>query len=391
MIETLSSPAVPTAVVAERTALQIPSNPEWIAPTVEYLKQKAVLCGACQESRATKLVVALHEALTNAIVHGNLELSSDLKERSDNAFVEALAARALDPEFSSRMVMVDVDYNGERCRWTIADEGPGFNVERALARAEQAEPDLLASGRGILLMRAFMDDVRYESNGRRVILTLKHAAGQENRRQPRVPVHRPVHVAPVHTDGTVDWDAAYEAVSQNLSEDGVAILQAHLANSPRVLIGLDWEGQVVYMPAEIRHCRTHEDDVVELGCRFTRAAAPADSLPVTAEAERAIHALVENLSAQSIPPDERRNHPRLPYTAHISVTLASGEAIGGFARDVSRGGLSFLATSPVPLQEVMLSLPQPDQSVVRIPARVVRCHRLMDGIYGVGVRFQSED
>ena len=63
------SPHLPSAVSAERSHLQVPSQPDWIAPTVEYLKQKAILCGACQESRVGKVMLALHEALTNAIKH----------------------------------------------------------------------------------------------------------------------------------------------------------------------------------------------------------------------------------------------------------------------------------------------------------------------------------
>ncbi len=72
MISELQTPSVAAAIAAEQTCLHIPSQPEWIAPTVEYLKNKAILCGACHESRANKLILALHEALTNSIVHGNL-------------------------------------------------------------------------------------------------------------------------------------------------------------------------------------------------------------------------------------------------------------------------------------------------------------------------------
>ena len=73
------APNLPTLVVGERMHMCLPSRPDWIEATVDFLRQKAVLCGACQESRAGKLMVALHEALPNAIVHGNLELSSGLK------------------------------------------------------------------------------------------------------------------------------------------------------------------------------------------------------------------------------------------------------------------------------------------------------------------------
>src|SRR5262245_34128327 len=110
-------PDLPGAVASDRMRLVIPSRPEWIAPTVEYLRNRAVLCGACQQTRAGKLLLALHEALTNSIVHGNLEISSGLKEQEDNSFAELLALRSADPHFGSRVVVIDTDYDGYRCEW----------------------------------------------------------------------------------------------------------------------------------------------------------------------------------------------------------------------------------------------------------------------------------
>jgi hypothetical protein len=81
----LESPDLTSAVLSDRVILQVPSRTEWIEPAVEYLRQRAVLSGACSESRSTVLLIAMHEALSNAIIHGNLEISSVVKERDDNA------------------------------------------------------------------------------------------------------------------------------------------------------------------------------------------------------------------------------------------------------------------------------------------------------------------
>jgi anti-sigma regulatory factor (Ser/Thr protein kinase) len=66
-----------------------------------------------------------------------------------------------------------MDHDGRRCVWTISDEGPGFDVEGVLGR-QLGDPErlLLASGRGLQIMRTFMDEVRFEDGGRRVILVL---------------------------------------------------------------------------------------------------------------------------------------------------------------------------------------------------------------------------
>src|SRR5262249_55510978 len=149
--ETPNSPDLSASVVGERSHLVIPSLPNWIEPTVEYLRQKAVLCGACQESRSGKLLIALHEAVTNAVVHGNLGVSSELKEQGNTAFAEALAQRAADPAYAERVVDILVEFEADVCRWIITDQGNGFDIERVLARCMSDDPEvLLSSGRGIL-------------------------------------------------------------------------------------------------------------------------------------------------------------------------------------------------------------------------------------------------
>lgn len=389
MISQLQAPSLPSVVEAEHTYLQIPSRPEWIAPTVEYLKDRAILCGACRETRSNKLMLALHEALTNAVIHGNLEISSELKERSDNAFAEALAHRAADPRYAERPVEVHFDYDGEFGRWTFTDQGKGFDVARALARAAQSDAEAqLASGRGILLMRAFLDDLRYELGGRRAILTLARASGEEKRREARQAIHQPIRVAPIRPNGVVDWDAAQEAVAQNLSSEGIAILQSRLAGSERILIGIDWQGEMLYVPAEVRHCQARGGDMVELGCRFQMPpTAPPNGTP-NAGLENALDALLGQLHSSNEPADERRIHPRAAYTARITVTTGPGRPpVLGYGRDLSRGGISFLTSTPLPLEDVTLTLPQRKEPTLRLLARVIRCHQLLSGIYDVGACF----
>src|SRR5260370_23077548 len=99
-----------SAVHGERLQLQIPTRLEWIAPTVEHLANRAVQSGACDEKRATKLSLALHEALTNSVVHGNLGVASSLQGEDDEAFMRALADRSGDPAYCNRTVALRVDF-----------------------------------------------------------------------------------------------------------------------------------------------------------------------------------------------------------------------------------------------------------------------------------------
>lgn len=392
----IDDPNLPSSVYAERTHLQLPSLPRWVEPAAEFLRHKAVLTGVCHEARSNKLLLALHEALTNAVVHGNLGVASELKERDDDSFARTLAERAADPAFNQRMVDVLVDYDGERCRWTITDQGDGFDVKKVFAQLESDDPELLlASGRGILIMRSFLDEVKYEAGGRRVILTLNRPSGEEKRREQRIDINQPVQVAPIRANGTVDWDAAYQAVSVNLSEQGIGLLQKQLAASDRVLIGIFAGAQPIYLPAEVRHCQALGDNVVELGCRFQAKTevAPATEacLPPQSDRENAVQHAVDSLLKQRgelARTEERRLHPRLAFNERIEI-LRPGEkkSIVAYARDLSKGGIAFVTTAALRTQVIVVSVPRPPATPLRLRARVVRCRKVQDGFYEVGAMF----
>ncbi len=389
-------PDLPNQVHAEQTHLIVPSRPYWIESTADFLRQKAVLCGACQDSHSRRLLVALHEALSNAIIHGNLELSSELKERDDSSFAEALAQRAADPELADRVVDILVDYDGERCCWIVTDQGQGFNLERVLAGVDHYDPkEMLSSGRGILLMRSFVDEVRYEAGGRRVILTLRRSSGAEKRSQPRVACRQRLWVAPIRPDGSVDWDSAYDAISHNLSVDGLALLQQQLTTSERVLIGINSDQETFYIPAEVRHWRVLGTGLVELGCHFQTSKAvekTGDELAepnaaALAKVEAALAALVD--SHQPVPIDhERRQHPRVIFNDRLEVLIpTSPTAIVGYTRDLSKGGVAFITTAMIHGVVSIAMAPRSGGGPLRLRAHIVRCTEIETGFFDVAARF----
>jgi anti-sigma regulatory factor (Ser/Thr protein kinase) len=155
--------------------LRIPSNPQWIDPAVEFLVGWATHSGV-PPKRTARLTVALHEALTNSIIHGNLEVASSLKDQDDGAFTEAVANRCADPAYGHRLVDVVADGDDESVRWVLTDEGPGFDTDAAVRRLEQEGPDPTRPyGRGLALIRAFVDSMRYEAGGRRLHLAVFRA------------------------------------------------------------------------------------------------------------------------------------------------------------------------------------------------------------------------
>jgi anti-sigma regulatory factor (Ser/Thr protein kinase) len=388
------TPCLADAVVGEQYQLRIPTQLEWIEPTVDYLTNRAAQGGVVEEKRAGRLMLALHEALTNSVVHGNLEIGSDLKERGDQAFLQALAARCADPHYSGRHVDIRVVYDGLCTHWVLTDQGQGFDVAAALQRLDgEGGHEDRPSGRGLVMIRAFVDEVRWEQGGRRIILTMRKAS-DEKRMGLRRPLHQSVRVAPIVGD-TVDWDAAHDALARDISAEGMSLVQPGPEPAGRILITIPVAGGAVSVPAEVRRAQTLEDNLVEVGCRFETTPTPPADHPADGTGEPgesivgdALAALVERLSPRERIQHDRRAASRIPYTACVWVRRPGAEPIRGFARNLSRGGIAFVSTVAVPLETVRLGLTAEDgRAPLHLPARVSRCSCIMDGFYDVAARF----
>jgi CheY-like chemotaxis protein len=112
---------------------------------------------------------ALEEALLNAMYHGNLEISSELKEKDHQAFYALAEDRRNSVPWANRKIHVSVRMNPKDVTFTIRDEGNGFDPGTL---PDPTDPENLARpfGRGVMLMRAFMDDVTYNDIGNEVCL-----------------------------------------------------------------------------------------------------------------------------------------------------------------------------------------------------------------------------
>jgi anti-sigma regulatory factor (Ser/Thr protein kinase) len=382
------------AVLADHCHLRIRSLPEWITVTVDHLVGRATQCGAVPPGRANRLTMALHEALTNAIIHGNLGIPSALKDLGDQAFAEAIAARCADPVLASRLVDVQAIYDGQSARWVLTDQGAGFDVEGVLRRLDREDADpSRPSGRGLLIIRAFVDEMRYDEGGRRLTLTVRRSA--EKRGQPRIPFVRGVRVTPLGDDGQADEQAAYAALARDISSAGIGMLQGQPVRSGRVLITIPTEEGPISLPATVRHWE-QVGDLVEVGCCFEAARLSAPALnkltvppgPSATPGPSALGKLVDHLAEQQKPALEQRAAPRLPYTEPITVEVAEHVPLRGFARDLSRTGIAFFTTASLPAEGVWLSLPASNVApAIHVRAQIVRCTRLTEGFYDVAARF----
>jgi anti-sigma regulatory factor (Ser/Thr protein kinase) len=145
------------------------NDPSLIPPLATYLRESVFRISGADDTDLVRVTMALREALMNAMEHGNLEMSSDLRSSDDDAYHRLVAERRADPRYAGRRVHVTVRETPAEAVCVIRDEGPGFDTSAVPDPTDPANLER-CSGRGLLLMRAFMSEVRHNATGNEVTL-----------------------------------------------------------------------------------------------------------------------------------------------------------------------------------------------------------------------------
>ena len=127
--------------------IEIESDPNNLITVEEFVNYFAKDLGLNEEQLAT-LLLAVTEATTNAIIHAN---------KCDK----------------SKLVTVDVNVQNSKLIIKVIDEGKGFDPSQ-IPDPTQPENILKDSGRGMYLMKVYMDDLKYNvtPDGTETILTM---------------------------------------------------------------------------------------------------------------------------------------------------------------------------------------------------------------------------
>jgi len=141
-------------------------------PLVSFLQEQLRNWRLCGDTDLIRIGTALHEAFVNAVEHGNLELQSDLRNEPDGAYQRMADMRRRQPPYCDRKVQVYANLTKDEVRITIRDEGPGFDPKRL---PDPTIPENIGkiSGRGLLLIRTFMDEVKFNDTGNEIVLVKK--------------------------------------------------------------------------------------------------------------------------------------------------------------------------------------------------------------------------
>ena len=124
--------------------VEAPSKSDFILPLVRRVATLAVMGGFVLYDLDSDVKVAITEAITNAMEHGN-------------KWNEA------------KVVVVEATASPRELKVVVTDQGEGFDASR-LPDPTSAEQLSHHRGRGVFLMRSFMDEVRFNDRGNQVTL-----------------------------------------------------------------------------------------------------------------------------------------------------------------------------------------------------------------------------
>ena len=134
----------------------------------------AILTRSNQADPAAKtepltMELAVHEAYSNGLIHGNLEIGSELRNdlRAYDAFTRQLDTRLNDPAYGGRYILLAGKIGKEHLTVTIHDQGKGY------AGQHTSDDEDRKHGRGLEIIREAAEDVVISHGGRRIALVFR--------------------------------------------------------------------------------------------------------------------------------------------------------------------------------------------------------------------------
>ncbi len=160
------------SMVRRESEYVLDSDPELIMPFLKLIQEEMEGMGLCDPTGQLQVGVALQEALCNSLFHGNLEVESDLRQDDEDAFYRLAEERRGQEPYRSRRIRLSVQLDRTAARFVVADDGAGFDTS-IFDRPVQADDLSRIGGRGLLLIRTFMDYVSFNQTGSQITL-VKH-------------------------------------------------------------------------------------------------------------------------------------------------------------------------------------------------------------------------
>lgn len=161
--------------VENRLIFELPNKLELLTTAIDLTMQLAGGMQLLSGVDRYRVWTALQHAASNAIYRGNLELTRQQWQQSSGEDDQPGESSALVAErlhaapYKGRKIHYDARLMRDLIRIVIRDEGRGFDVQ---GLADDNAPQAMSAdgGRGLVLMRNFMDKVSFNSSGNEVTL-----------------------------------------------------------------------------------------------------------------------------------------------------------------------------------------------------------------------------
>jgi len=150
------------------------NDPALIDPLVDLVQQMVSGMNLVDFTGRLQIGVALKEAILNALFHGSLEITPAHMEEMENTLLQEgdeslVEKRGSELPYRDRRIYVTVILSEAEARFTVRDEGPGFDVSRVPELGDPGAHEAEAR-RGLSLIRTFMDEVTFNDTGTEICI-----------------------------------------------------------------------------------------------------------------------------------------------------------------------------------------------------------------------------
>jgi CheY-like chemotaxis protein len=153
---------------------ELPNDADLISPLVGLLMQMVSGMELLGGIDLVRLGVAIEHAVINAMYRGNLELGPSVTPTHralvyDGQTTELIERRKTEAPYSGRTVYVEATAADDAVRIVVRDQGRGFDTAKVDQLGASKIPDS-ESGRGLMLMKSFTDELIFNDQGNEVTL-----------------------------------------------------------------------------------------------------------------------------------------------------------------------------------------------------------------------------
>ena len=168
-LEDNSQPHIMHHLLCSDSQFVLYNDPALIDSLLIHIQESLRCLPLGDETERLRTGIAVEEALMNAYYHGNLEVGAIVDKPNRENYIRAAEERRMQSPYAERAIHIRVQVSRKEARFTIRDDGPGFDFANLPCPGEVAVLEH-SVGRGIVLMRTFMDEVTYNDRGNEVTL-----------------------------------------------------------------------------------------------------------------------------------------------------------------------------------------------------------------------------